>query len=461
MNHSALTVIKNGALLLWVALLPLQTRFFLHQSMLAGGTWEYGTLSLYATDFLLLLALVTSFFGKGDRTAWRRPQRLPSIIVVGAAVFAGLVFFASINALDVGLALGAALRVLAGLVAAWLLVTSELSLATYMAAAVASAALEAVTVLIQFTMQSIPASTLFGLAAHAPAVAGDAVVETGVGRFLRAYGTLPHPNMAAGWLAFGLIAASGLFLRSRDRLERAVLLAAFAIISAGLFLTFSRAGLLGWLATLLVLVAGVLLRERWLGHSFWQRMRRQTDLPLGLKMMKLVAVSLLLLGVFFHVFAPLVQGRVTTVNRLEAKSIMERRTQIDEAKTILGKHWLLGVGSGNYTKALHGIVDSGRQSWGYQPVHNVALLALVEVGVIGAAVFLWFLFTVLLAIFREHRRRWQRVQPRDIPWIAITSLSLFLLFLLGLVDHYLWSLPFGMLFSWLVFGLWAKSFSED
>lgn len=460
MNLRSAVFIKNTALLLWVGLLPLQTRYFLHRGTLGGGLWEYGTLSLYATDILLIIALLAAFFSK-KTPARQRPKHLPKIVFTGAAALVGVVLFSSMNALDVGVAFGVSCRMIAGLVAAWLLITSEVPLTGYMAAVAVSASLEAVVVLAEFTLQSVPASTLFGLAAHAPAVAGDAVVETTIGRFLRGYGTLPHPNMAAGWLAFGLVASSGLYLRSRDRLERAVILAVFTIISAGLFLTFSRAGLLGWLAILVLLVTGVLLRERWAGHSSWRAIQQRVDLSLGLKMMKLVAVSFLLLGVFLHTFAPLVQGRANTVNRLEKKSIAERTTQIDETKSIFGKYWLFGVGVGNYTKAVHNVIDGGRQSWGYQPVHNVILLATTEIGLAGLCVLLWFLITLIVAAFQEHRRQWSHQQLHDIPWIVIASLGLCLLFLLGLVDHYLWSLPFGIFFSWVAFGLWAKSFTED
>ncbi|MFH1171360.1 MAG: O-antigen ligase family protein [bacterium] len=457
--NSPFAKIRDVALLVWAFLLPLQTRYFLHPGQL-NGTWEYGTLSMYATDGILLVALLCSFCT--DRAwLWKRPKDLPRSVLVAALAVVASVLFSSVNALDVGVALGVSLRFVLGLAAAWLIAKSSIRMTAFAVVLAVSAAFESILMLTQFVLQTIPASTLFGIAAHAPSVAGDAVVETSIGRFLRSYGTLPHPNMAAGWLAFGLIICVVLYLRFKDPLERAVVLSGFSMITAGLFLSFSRAGLLGWLAVFLLLVFVLLLRERWEGHHRWHWWPQSDDIPLGLKTIKLVAAALFLLGAFLFVYAPLVHGRTSTDNRLEARSVSERIAQIDEARTIIGKYWLFGVGVGNETKAVHDVIDAGRSSWGYQPAHNVFLLLLTEIGGIGAILVVWCVVSVVRESFQELRRRWSHQWANGPPWLVFLSAGILLLLLLGLVDHYLWSLPFGVAFSSLVFGLWLKSFRED
>lgn len=452
--------IGNFLLLLWTALLPIQTRLFLHRGELAGGVWGYGTLSVYATDVLLVAAVIVMAIH--ERTAfWKRPARLAIPVVLGACIIAALTLFSSLNARDAGVTFGFSLHLALGLLAWWAIAKCRIPMEWFAYALIISVSLESIIVLAQFVAQSVPASTLFGLSQHTPATLGDAVVETAQGRFLRGYGTLPHPNIAAGWIALGLLFTSGLYLRSRDRLERAVFLALFCLESVGLFLTFSRAGFLTWLAILLILVAGVLLRERREAHALWHIGFQRRDLPLGLKMLKLTIVSVLLLGVLLSFFSPLVRGRQEAVGRLEAKSVNERLTQLSEARTLIARSWLFGVGAGNYTKAVYEDVDRNRESWAYQPIHNVPLLVLTELGVLGFAVVLWFVVVTVRASLVEHRRRWREHQPNDIAWSAIVSLGLVLLFGLSLADHYLWSLPFGVMMTWLVLGLWSKSLHED
>lgn len=445
---------------LWAGLLPLQTRWFLHTGQLAGGTWEYGTLSLYATDILLMAAILLAVFMNRSGSGGKRTF-LPRSVTVGAVIITLGIAFSSINALDVGVALGWTLRAALGLATWWLLARHRTPIAWFAVAIIISASIESVLIIWQFVAQSVPASALFGLARHASSVAGDAVVETDLGRFLRGYGTLPHPNIAAGWLAVGLTFITGLYLRSKDAFERAILLMGFSLVSVGLFLTFSRGGLLAWFTVFICFVALVLFRERSETASHWHIGFQRAHPSPGMKMMKLVAVALLLFGVFLFAFAPLVRGRTDAVNRLEAKSVNERVSQIDETRTLVRDHWLFGVGVGNYTKAVHDRIDASRSVWGYQPIHNIPLLIAAELGIFGTVLLIWYAGMIARTIFRVARQTWFHGHAHELPWSVIAGLALLLLFLISLVDHYLWSLPFGIMLFWLVFGLWAKSLRSD
>lgn len=453
MIYTLARTVRNGALLLWVTLLPLQTRYFLHRGELAGGFWEYGTLSLYLTDMLLLVGLIAAFM-EGD-TFWRVPKRLPTSVLVVAISVLIASLISAIAAQDVGLALGHWLRLSLGFLAFLMIVKSDLSMVWLAIAVVTSAGIEAFVAVAQSATQSIPASTSLGLSAHQPSVAGDAVIETANSRFLRAYGTLPYPNIAAGWFVLGLILSAGLYLRSHEKLVRAVILVVFLLMSAGLFLTFSRSALVTWLLLLLLLTFASLLRDQrdrhWFGHLGF----RSHDLPLGLKALKLVVSTILIFGVFSFLYAPFVTTRTSALGRLEDKSIQERFTQLSEAKKLFFQHWLFGVGTGNYTKALYAAVSS-RHSSEYQPVHNTFILMAVELGSLGSLIILWAMLSTVVTAWRKHRQLWQQ-DHRGVPWVAITSLCLMAVLAIGLVDHYLWSLPFGIMFFWLIYALWAKS----
>ncbi len=454
--------ISRALLILWSALLPLQTRWIVHQGALNASPWEYGTLSVYATDALLIFAFL--LLAWHERAAfWRRPPVQPASIVVAIVAFLGINVITSLTALDMGIAFAAALRLSLGVLAWWLLLKTRVRVGTLAAVIVGAASFHAVFALIQFALQMVPASTLAGLAFHEPGTAGASVVETVAGRFLRAYGLLPHPNVAAGSFLFASILGVGLLLRTRRRRDRIGLLAALALIQTGLVLTFSRAALLVWLAVLLLLTACVLMRERrtddhaWLGSLGFQR----PDPWLGLKAMQLVVLSVLLFGALLTVFRPIVYTRVAAAGRLEQRSVQERMTQITAAQAIVRDHWLLGTGIGNYTNALGRSAAVQQPAVTYQPVHVALLLVLVEIGVFGWLLLLWLIVLVVQVAGHEHVRRWRHRQPYGVPWVVCTSLALLALFAVSFFEHYFWSLQYGIMLTWLALGLWGRSLAEE
>ncbi len=446
-------------LVLWTALLPLQTRFVPHQGILAGGKWEYGTLSIYLTDFLLLAAFILLVLSR-PKGFWKVPRGIPSIVPVAVLGVLAAAFVSLLQASDVGVALALWARMLVGALAWWLLLHSQARLSLLAVGVVVSAAIEAVIALLQFMNQHVAGSTLFGIAAQSPSTLGVSVIESVLGRFLRAYGTLPHPNMLAGWLVLALVFTIGLYLRSHEKLERSVLLMGFLIIQTGLFLTFSRGAILAWFAVFLLLLTAVLLRERtervlpgWLPfhrpHPF-----------LGMKMVKLTIAAVLGIGLLSYIFSPLLTVRTGVVGRLERLSVDQRLAQLDDVQRIIERHWIFGVGVGNYTKALHEI-DSTRDTWEYQPIHNAYLLLFAELGVFGGLIAVWAIVAVAGVAIFVHRRKWHRRIDRDVPWLAIGSLVLLTVLLISFVDHYFWSLPFGIMTLWAMFGFWSKSLVTD
>ncbi len=457
------TLLRIGQILIvgWVALLPLQTRLFLHRGMLGGELWEYGTLSVYLTDVVLLLAAAI-FLWVERRAFWRVPQGVPRVLVGAALAVVSVTAVSIFVAQDVGISVAAWLRIALGMVAWWLVVKSRVRLITFAVTVIASAGVEAVLAILQSAQQMVPASTLFGLAAHAPSVAGDAVIETTAGRFLRAHGTFPHPNMLASWFVIASVLATGLYLRSKDWLERSVLLTILLLLQAGLFLTFSRAGIIVWWCIALLLLAATLLRE-WHVHRRhfpWSLVHHRASW-LSAKMLKLTLASFFLLGLLSVVLAPLLSVRAGFTGRLEVRSVEERATQFREAKILFTRHWLFGTGIGNYTKALSQQEAAQQQpAWAYQPVHLALGVALIELGVLGWIVVLWAIALVAVVAVRTHQEHWKQEQPHDIPWSAVAGTALLAIFLLSLADHSLWTLHFGVLMTWLVLGMWTKSLQE-
>lgn len=451
--------VPNILTLLCIALLPIQTRWILHAGALAGGTWEYGTLSLYATDIVLVLAFLTTWIARGP-AFWKKPAHVPSAITAATLAVLAVITFSIFIARDVGVGLSHWLFFLEGLMLWWLIVQSSVSLAWCAIAFLASAGAESAIGLLQVTTQSIHANTFLGMAAQTPSAAGTAVIETSAGRFLRAYGTFPHPNIAAGWMVIACLLAAGMYVRAKDWAERIALFALAMLLEAGLFVTFSRAGIITFWTLLLVMLFSALWRDRKQHRARfpWSLFHiPHTRHLVSPRLVRFTLVSFLLTGALAMAFSPLVSVRTKLVERLEVKSMQERKAQFADARNLFVQNLFLGTGIGNYTNVLHDNVDANRSVWGYQPVHLTLLLALIELGILGWVVLIWAIELVGMISFQRHVAEWKHMQPRLIPWTAITGTILLALLLLSFFEHYFWSLHIGVLVAWLAFGMWTKS----
>ncbi len=291
----------------------------------------------------------------------------------------------------------------------------------------ASIFLQAILGIYQFLEQYAPGFKYLGLAPHDPSVAGTAVVETISGRWLRAYGGLDHPNIFGGVLAISLIIVAYLLAKKKvirgktEVIESLFLFIFYFVALFALFFTFSRAA---WLALALglifLLIAFIAKRDHWVIGRF----------------IVLIFFSLAMIFIVAYPYRSLVAVRVSDHTRLEQKSIQQRETYLIQAKNLIKNNWAFGVGIGNYTLALAKRDTNSQNIWAYQPVHNVFLLLWAESGIFALIFFLLFLF-----LLKKNRR-------------TILAGAVFIaLLVLMLFDHWLLSLPFGLLFLFLILGL--------
>lgn len=287
---------------------------------------------------------------------------------------------------------------------------------------------QAVLGIYQFLTQTSFAFKYLGIAAHNPSTLGTAVIETANGRWLRAYGGLDHPNILGGVLAVSLILSAYLLakkkmLNTSKQVWSSVFLFVFYFIALyALFFTFSRSA---WLALAVgfftLLLIFIINKDKWVLSRF----------------IALVFFSAVLIGIAALPYQELLMVRLDAQTRLEQKSITERQTYIVQAKDILEQKYLTGVGVGNYSVAV-GLADHNKKSaWEYQPVHNTFLLFWTECGMFAFLSFFAFLF-FLMKNGRREAFAWAILAP---------------LVIIMLLDHWLISLPFGVLFLFFLFGL--------
>jgi len=436
---------------LFVFLLPWQTRWIWYEGELNKGFWEYGTFSLYGIDilFVIILALAGIYFICKKKIKNQKPNSKFCItFYVLPIVFLVIAFLSVLWAQNKGLALYASVKLLEGILLFWLVSKMKLNFTKLGIAFVSSAVIQAGLGIWQFLTQSTFANKWLGMALQIPGRGDTSVIESSVGRWLRAHGSLPHPNMLASWLVVGLFILLGLAYRFTIQkksfwkaLHPNLWLNIFiywscVIIVTGLFFTFSREA---WLALIIGLV------------FFWiiVLIKKQAAI-----FYKLLATGLATIIVLSFIFWPLLSTRLSGQDRLEVKSRQERTTYLNQSFQLIKKHWLTGVGVGNYTLAVHNQIDPNLKSWDYQPVHNVYLLILAELGIIGLGIFLWLIFYIIKRLFSFQIRQ-------DWPWTLIYPVAILAILIIAFFDHYFWTLHFGIMLFWLILGLSTYTNSEQ
>lgn len=419
--------LTNNLLLFLVFLLPLQTRYIASRAPLGTGTSEYGTISIYAVELLLWLCFAVFIFSGRLRFMHIKADGKLAVIILAFVTYAIFGIFENpspVRGFFVWLRLAEAAALFT--LIAWGGVKNKWLIYSF----IAGAAVQAVLGIVQFSVQGISPSTLFGIATHDPAFLGDAVVETTTGRWLRAYGSLPHPNILGGYLVTALLLLFTLAIWKK-RIAKAETTMVFGILllSAALFFTFSRGAWIAFGVGGLVLIWNAFLRNN--DERFHRAIR--FGLP--------AAALWLVLGL---AFVPLLQTRFSGLVapqgeavRLEKISINERLSEYEDAFSLLPNYFLSGTGIGAYAKRVEEM-RPGLPGYAYQPVHNFFLILALELGIPAFLIFISMLLMLAFLLYKGGR------------WIAFPPYIA--LFTLGFFDHYLWSLEAGTMLFWAVLG---------
>ncbi len=465
--------------LVFVFLLPLQTAYLLREPFVNGVKWEYGIVGAYATDILLLFIIILSVIPGLTRNlgGWISGSRVPpeagkqfGMTNLCLALFVLWTGLSILWAGDQGLASYFFVKLL--LVGGLFLVVKsweKLDFKKVVFVLIAAGVLQSGIGIAQFLSQQSIDSSILGMSAHEASQAGSSVLKIDSGRFLRAYGTFPHPNVLGGFLVVILVfcisyyvfcitckkdtvplsvipteSASGGISKDLDpsallgmTIERLILLAGSIIIFLGLILTFSRSA---WLGVGIAILAYYVFCIR---YQVWEIQMR------FFKVLAALGLASLVFGFLLHdqIFPRFDRATIEWEG-----SVTERIVSLQDARRIIAEHPLIGIGAGNFTAE---IIEKGemgakgemgsRPVWSIQPAHNVFVLVLSELGIVGLVLFILFLGSVIWQFYKGPSF------SRLIFSIAILTLipSLFL-------DHWLWSSHFGLLFFFLLLGFTSR-----
>ncbi|MEX0869871.1 MAG: O-antigen ligase family protein [Candidatus Spechtbacterales bacterium] len=284
----------------------------------------------------------------------------------------------------------------------------------------------------QFITQRSLGLRILGESYLAPGMQEVAEVIAFGGRFVRAYGTLPSPNVLAAFLAVSLLLLFSWFI-SRQEIKRGDTLFAglsSVVLASALFLTFSRAVIFSFVIAFLVYFAVIFFKK-----DFAEYRRKAIGVLLPV---------LILVVVGGGMFWPEIYSRIFTTFDYGDMALRERVFFNQLSYDIIDEN-PGGTGIGNYTLVLREVNPGIRDSL-YQPVHNIFLLVTAEIGIAGGVVFALFLLSLFLALLIKAFRR------PSIEAVTLFALLVFI-FISGLFDHYYWTLQQGALMFWVVLGV--------
>lgn len=425
-------MLRDAMTLLVVALLPLQSRFIRSYGFLGDAPWEAGTRGIFVTEILLLFALVFHLLSvaSGRRAKIEPPTWLRFWILLLLFALASIVWAPQSEAAAISWT-----HLFEGFALTYLIWISHTSLRRYAYALIVGGVVNAGFGVWQFLTQTTFASTALGMAVHPSSLPGVSVIETSSGRFLRAYGLSPHPNIFGGHLAISLLAALWLYIDAARRWARPALLGATAVMILGLTFSFSRSAWLGY-----GLVLGVGLAYRFTKRKVEEQVRIK----------KILALHVVLGALFLIIAGPLVATRLGVGSRLERISIDERSIAAYRSMELLKTHYAAGVGIGNMPAAAYEELRPRGEAYGYQPAHHVGLLIAVELGFFG----FMMLLGAVVPWLADAKRLFRSATTTLVRGVALLPL---VFIIIGFFDHYPISLYAGTMLVGVTFGLFLKA----
>jgi O-antigen ligase len=415
-------IIAYLAVFAFAFVLPFSTTLPISAPLAAGIFPLYVTPAVHWSDIGVLGLWAAFLIQKG----WLRlsARRMLSF-TLPLLVIAALGLITAPAAINPSLALYTVLRWLIALTVFLALVTSLVPPLHIALAVVSSALSQAAVAWIQALFQrplGLPGEMTLALQNHQSA----AIYFSG-GAWLRAYGLTFHPNVLGGLLAIGILLLS-LWLRQKRAFIALILLA------GGLFFTFSRSA---WIA------AGIL------APILWFRLA-QLDRSVKRHMRILLLSGMIGVGILFAWFMPQVITRLNPFTHIaEYTSLSGRGEMLRITLETFASHPLTGIGAGNFPLQMRSYPTLDEPQF----VHNVPLLLAAEVGILGAAAWLWLWLSPAV------RLRSFLNSPQFQPFVF--TAALFAWGLIALWDSYPWSLETGRLMTAVLVSLTARAYGES
>ena len=474
--------------------IPLQKRFFLFGPSPEGERFfEWGSGFLYFTDILVFILVV---FWVASALRGLTPHTKcggfnPAHPASWLFLLFGFAFISLIQAEFVDVGVYRFIK-LAEFIFLFFYVASHariIGIKLILGAFVASGVFQSILAILQFAKQSSLGLEIFHESILAIGLKGVAEISVGGVDFIRAYGTFPSPNVLAGFLGICLLFLFGLYLRggrdntvpehpqasghglrpwvggtSRGLNERPrwgrewfwnsiiptplwVYGILIFLLGFGLVLTFSRGVIVFFIFTTILFFAGIFLLDK------LKEYRKQ-----AISLVILVIVSGVLI---VAVLWPEVSARILE-SSISEPAIQERLFFNEVGLDTVRQNYpqlFFGVGMGNFVPHYMQFLP-GLEPHLYQPVHNIFILIASEIGIWGLISFVLFLALLLGKSLKSFfLLPYTRGRESNAGIFVLLCVACFML-LIGMYDHYFWTLQQGSLMFWISLGLLASRTSN-
>lgn len=421
-------LIMEYVLYVFVFLLPWQTRYIFNYLKLGNEYYEYGKLSIYLSEIVLVvlfLVFVINWIINGiSKSRVRKSFTFSFLFLV--AVSLGCVV-----AYDKQMFSYSILRLSEVIFLLFVLSKIKFSFFKVAISFVASTLIHAILGIYQFFSQTILANKYLGIAEQASSNFGVSVLKNDAGRFLRAYGGMSHPNILGGFIVISISFLLIIFLKYYSRVNSIIkiwiCLTLFAL-SMGLVLTFSRSAYFALFISMVFLLVYFIYKKQFN------------------EIVPFMVILSLFLAINFFIFHDLIVTRMFSSDVSLDVSGIERVELNKQAFSVIKSNALLGVGLGNYIPHVFSNDVNKLEAWQYQPVHNIFLLILSETGVIGLFMFL----LILIFSFIE--------KIRSGGYFNFILFGILLsVIIISLLDHYFITSFSGLLMLFIIISLEARN----
>ena len=249
---------------IFIFLLPWQTRWIYKVVNYKNEFSEYQSQSLYGTEILLivLFALTIIFYIKkisSKQIFQKLNQKKFFYFAALIAIIAALIILNIVFSANAGTSFYKVLTLIEGFALAIFIIFYPYNFKKFSWAFIGAGLIQSIYAINQFFNQKIIANKWLGMAAQDPEILGTSVIETASGRFLRAYGALPHPNILAGFLVICLLFIVYQYLTETNKKKINIILTSFIITFTALFMTFSRSAWLAMFVSMIfiIIMAGI------------------------------------------------------------------------------------------------------------------------------------------------------------------------------------------------------------
>lgn len=397
---------------LLVILLPTQLgrHFFFNFSFISGIRSDYLTPTIYLADIIIAIMIGLSIFDVIPNLFQIKSKRTPIkifLLFVICYLFINSIFVAA----NQWVALYKMIKIVEFILLGIVILKIKPKFNSIILFLSIGVFYSSIIAILQFILQRSIGGTLWFLGERTfyASTPGIAALSVGGRLLLRPYATFPHPNVLGGFLTviLPIILAFIIFNKKINKILKTWLKLVFILGFIALFLTFSRAA---WSVFIFGILFAVVNRKG-VVSSFLAA--RKNAFLMGFYSLLLVSVSL-----FF--FLP-----------LKHQSFVERSQLISATISMVSSSFLFGVGLNNFVIKAKDYLPKVFDFYIFQPVHNVYLLILAELGIVGFVVFMVFIFHLLLKSLKTN---------------PLVTTAIFQIVLLGFFDHYLFTLQQGQLF---------------